>query len=280
MSDATSLTSIAAARDTGSDAGAGPDTAGPARLLWTAGWDSTFRLLEVLLVHRRPVQPHYLIDPERPSTPEELQAMRRVTAAIAARDPAAAALLAHPLISNVTDVLPDPEITGRFLRLKARSHLGGQYDWLARFADQRNLTGLELAVHRDDRAAGFLEPHVVLVESAGGDRYHRLRDDPPDPDLRLFERFHFPVFDKTKREMERVAAARGFLDILELTWFCHLPTAGGLPCGTCNPCRYTIEEGLGRRIPLKGRLRFHRRRLVKQLKRPLGAAARWVGLRR
>ena len=40
------------------------------------------------------------------------------------------------------------------------------------------------------------------------------------------------------------------------------------------------EEGPGRRVPLRGRLRFHRRRLVKELKRPIRAAARWAGLRR
>jgi hypothetical protein len=252
---------------------------GAAKLLWTAGWDSTFRLLEALLVRRKAVQPYYLIDPERPSTPEELRAMQRVAAAVAAQHPAAASLLRETRIHKGTDVRPDPEITARYQRLKARSHLGGQYDWLARFAEQRGLRDLELSVHRDDRAAAFLGPHVVLCD-ADGDPYYRLRDDPPDPDLRLFERFRFPVFEKTKRDMQRVASERGFADILELTWFCHLPTSQGRPCGTCNPCRYTIEEGLGRRIPLKGRLRFHRRRLVKQFKRPLRFAARWAGLKR
>ncbi len=251
----------------------------PAKLLWTAGWDSTYRLLEALLVRRRPVQPYYLIDPDRPSTPEELRAMRQITEAVAARDPAAAALLREPVIAKVIEVRPDPDVTARFQRLRARSHLGGQYDWLARFAGQQGLTDLELAVHKDDRAAGFLEPYVVL-EGSDGDPYHRLRDDPPDPDLRLFERFRFPVFHKTKRDMQRLAAEHGFLDLLELTWFCHKPTAQGQPCGNCNPCRYTIEEGLGRRVPFRSRLRFHRRKLVKQFKRPLGAAARWAGLRR
>ena len=247
-------------------------------LLWTAGWDSTFRLLVALLLRRKALQPYYLIDPERPSTPDELRAMQRITGAISEKYPDAAARLCEPRISRVTDVRPDAEITGRFERLRARSHLGGQYDWLARFAAQQGLSDLELAVHQDDRAATFLQPHVAL-DDCGGDPCYRLRDDPPDDDLRLFERFRFPVFDKTKRAMEGIARAGGFADVLELTWFCHLPTAQGQPCGNCNPCRYTIEEGLGRRVPLRGRLRFHRRRLLKQLKRPVRAAARWAGLR-
>jgi hypothetical protein len=248
------------------------------RLLWTAGWDSTFRLLVALLVRRKPVQPYYLIDPDRPSTPDELRAMQRIAAAIEAKHPGARGLLRETLVSNVIDVRRDAEITGRFQRLRERSHLGGQYDWLARFATQRGLTDLELAVHQDDKAAVFLQPFVVRADD-DGDAFFRLRDAVPDPDLRLFQRFRFPIFDLTKRAMQQAAQQQGFADILELTWFCHQPTPQGDPCGNCNPCRYTIEEGLGRRIPLRNRLRFHRRRLFKQFKRPLRAAARWARLR-
>jgi hypothetical protein len=247
------------------------------RLLWTAGWDSTFRLLVALLVRRKAVQPYYLIDPDRPSTPDELHAMQRITAAIADRHADAARLLRGPVVAKVTDLHPDPAVTGQFQRLRSRSHLGGQYDWLARFAGQQGLSELELAIHRDDRAHAFLEPHVVR-DDCGGDPCYRLRDDPPDPDLRLFARFRFPVFDKTKRDMQREAADFGFADLMELTWFCHVPTPDGRPCGRCNPCRYTIEEGLGRRVPLPGRLRYYRGRLLKQIKRPLRYAARLAGL--
>ena len=247
------------------------------RLLWTAGWDSTFRLLDALLVRRKSVQPYYLVDPGRPSTPNELRAMDAIAAAVAAKDHAAAARLARPVVTNVAELLPDEQITGRFERLRARSHLGGQYDWLARFALQHGLTDLELAIHRDDRAAEFLKDHVVR-EDGGGDPYHRLRDDPPDDDLRIFERFRFPVFDMTKGDMQRAARHGGFADVMELTWFCHIPTPDGQPCGRCNPCRYTIAEGLARRIPLRTRLRNHQ--VVQHIKRPLRAAAAWAGWKR
>lgn len=248
------------------------------RLLWTAGWDSTFRLLVALVLRRKSVQPYYLIDPERPSTPDELHAMQRITAKIAEKYPDTAGLLRSPVIARVTDLRPDRDVTDRFIRLRSRSHLGGQYDWLARFARQQGLGDLELAVHRDDRAHRFLEPYVVLDDN-GGDPFHRLRDKPADPDMRLFERFRFPVFELTKREMQRRAREAGFDEVMELTWFCHIPTADGKPCGNCAPCRYTIDEGLGRRIPLRGRLRYHRKKLVQTLKRPVRAAAKWAGLK-
>lgn len=250
-----------------------------ARLLWTAGWDSTFRLLTTLFVRGKPVQPYYLIDPDRKSTPNELGAMETIADALARRHPHAAGMLGKPIVSSLSDLKPDAEITGRFERLRARSHLGGQYDWLARFAKQQGLTDLELAIHVDDRAAAFLRQYVVL-DGPAEDRYHRLMDDPPDEDLRLFDCFRFPIFDVTKRQMQAAARERGFLDLMELTWFCHLPTPDGKPCGRCNPCRYTIEEGLARRVPLNTRLRQHRKRIVQRIKQPLGAMARWAGLKR
>jgi hypothetical protein len=247
----------------------------PIRLLWTAGWDSTFRLLDALLVRGKPVEPYYLTDPGRPSTAYELRAMTRIAETLAAKHPRAAAALARPVVSGVADLLPEEQTTARFERLRARSHLGGQYDWLARFAAERGLTDLELSVHRDDRAAEFLQSYVVR-EDGDGDPYYRLRGDAPD-DLRIFERFRFPIFDKTKRDMQREARAGGFADLMELTWFCHIPAADGRPCGRCNPCRYTIDEGLARRIPLGTRIRNHR--VVERIKRPLRAAAVWAGLR-
>jgi hypothetical protein len=45
---------------------------------------------------------------------------------------------------------------------------------------------------------------------------------------------------------------------MELTWFCHRPIRGE-PCGVCNPCIYTIQEGLGVRVPASGRRRYRMR---------------------
>ena len=44
-------------------------------LLWTGGWDSTFRLLYHVLIDKQPVQPIYFINPDRQSLREELKSM-------------------------------------------------------------------------------------------------------------------------------------------------------------------------------------------------------------
>ncbi len=118
------------------------------QLLWTAGWDSTFRLLMALRVYRIAVQPYYLIHFTRRSTANELRAMQQISRGITARYPELAGLLHQPIISTVAEIGADPVITGRFERLRTRSHLGEQYDWLARFASQRNLSDARLLFTR------------------------------------------------------------------------------------------------------------------------------------
>ena len=72
----------------------------------------------------------------------------------------------------------------------------------------------------------------------------------------VFKAFTFPLFNLTKRDMQDIAQSKGFSDLLNLTWFCHTPQADIRPCGVCPPCIFTIEEGMGRRVPLLGRIRY------------------------
>jgi hypothetical protein len=111
---------------------------------------------------------------------------------------------------------------------------------------------MELSIHRDDKARELL---AGLIDGS------RERLDPAyrgDSRYELFRCFRLPLFDTTKREMRAQAREAGFDEIMRLTWFCHRPRRGQ-PCGTCNPCIYTIEEGLAERVPLAGRIRYRLR---------------------
>ncbi|HYD83353.1 MAG TPA: hypothetical protein VEA63_04860, partial [Opitutus sp.] len=59
-------------------------------LLWTGGWDSTYRLLDLVLRKSRTVAPHYVVDPDRSGTIQELRAMRAIRQEAAKSDRAAA----------------------------------------------------------------------------------------------------------------------------------------------------------------------------------------------
>jgi hypothetical protein len=192
-----------------------------------------------------------------------------LTQAIVARHPGARISL--PRLTELGDIPAEPEITLARERLHDVNGLGEQYDWLARYAVANGLNDLELCVHRDDKAhaviAGVAEPVVD-----GADSYHVVPEGPGDA-ARIFSRFRFPVLEMTKVEMEEHARRDGFLDIMDRTWFCHTPTRDGHPCGVCNPCIYTVAEGLGRRLPSSS-LRRNRNR-----KRLAARAWRWVGSR-
>jgi hypothetical protein len=238
----------------------------PAHILWTGGWDSTFRVLDLVLRKRRAVQSYYIIDPDRPSFGVEIRTRERIKDLLGRRDPALKDLLLPTRFRIIADICPDGEISDQLARLKAGSFIGGQYEWLARFAKESGIPGLELCIHKDDTAHKFLES-LVVKEGEEGDSYYRLEEDPTRPDLGLFRYFRFPLFDLTKTDMQDIARRDGFGDLMEETWFCHTPLRGRRPCGTCPGCRYTIREGLARRLPFGSRLRFHADRYRRKLRR-------------
>lgn len=223
-------------------------------LLWTAGWDSTYRLLDLVIRRGREVAPHYIVDPGRPGTMQELLAMRAIRKRIAKEHPGREQLIQPTRTTLLDSIEPNAELTAKFERLKARAYLGSQYDWLARYIHQHGIEQLELCIHADDRAEGFVREFVEQVSLPDGDGYWQIRRDASGGDIGLFAHFHFPILNLTKTEMRRAAEAAGFGRIMALTWFCHTPI-GGRPCGVCNPCRYTIAEGLADRLPGRALLR-------------------------
>lgn len=224
------------------------------RILWTGGWDSTFRVLYATLVEGKRVEPHYIIDTGRPSSLRELKAIADVKALLKGSHPDAYERIDSLEITSKDEIPEDAEITQAWIRLKQRSHLGGQYDWLARYAHSKSLTGLELSAHVDDKLYDFLQGHVERAPSGG----YRIKTT-VDSDERIFSRFEFPILNYSKTHMRDLAKAHGFLTILEKSWFCHEPR-GGMPCGMCNPCAYTVEEGMGYRLPRDARFRYRTRR--------------------
>jgi hypothetical protein len=234
---------------------------GSTRLLWTGGWDSTFRLLQLLLVERRSVQPYYVIEGARRACWAEQSAMRKIRELLSTSHPEAAARLQETIEVPLDQVAADARIFSDYENALHFGFIGGQYEWLARMCAQRGVMDMELAIHRDDKARGLL---VELVDASRQQLDSRFAG---DARYKLFQYFRFPLFDMTKQQMRSDARRDGFEDFMALTWFCHRPRAGQ-PCGVCNPCIYTIEEGLADRVPLAGRIRY-RLRVLPRLRRLL-----------
>lgn len=237
------------------DTGERMDPDPPVSLLWTGGWDSTFRLLQLLLEHRLPVQPLYLLDDTRASSKVEIATMERLRAAIARKHPHTRYLLRPLSIVRVADLAPDPDVEAAHARLAVRDGIGSQYDWLARFARQHGTPGIELTLDCIQKgASGVLLDHAVHARAPHGYPTYRVPADEAEDDVALlFGRFAYPLIGTTREEMRDAAERKGWSDLMASTWFCHRPANGGQPCGLCHPCRANIEEGFGWRIPPKRR---------------------------
>jgi hypothetical protein len=149
--------------------------------------------------------------------------------------------------------------------LKAVDYIGRQYEHLARYAEQLGLEGLELSVHRDDRAYLFLRQAVPRVPTSDGGAYWTLVDARQTAIFCCFVPFVFR-FLSSKLDMERAAAEHGFSALMNQTWFCHKPLAGDMPCGRCRPCGYAMTEGMARRLPWTSRLKYYARQARKRFK--------------
>lgn len=246
-------------------------TGGPCtHLLWTGGWDSTFRLLQLLLLHRVVVVPHYLKDPTRASAQTELSTMARIGDHLREAYPHVRTLLQPLRVAAVDDVAEDPEIAAALREIRKRIFIGSQYAWLPAFCKHNAIAGMELSVHVDDKVQALVAPFVAEFEHPAG--YRSIRLDPrhaESAESRLFRYFSFPLFHIDKVGMDERAEAEGWSAIMDMTWFCHAPVHGR-PCGICAPCVYTIEEGLARRVPASRRvLSFFYRRFALPVKDPL-----------
>jgi hypothetical protein len=235
-------------------------------LLWTGGWDSTFRLLQLLLIHKKMVQPYSLIDSHRLSTGAELRAMNNIKVRLFNSHAETRVLLLPTKFQDIFDIHPSLELEASFERIKKRNALGSQYVWLARFCHDMGIKGIELSIEVGGRAQQILEP-LVICSGSGRDMCCEINEIFRESDeYKLFHYFNFPVFNLKKLDMQAIARKYGFEDILDLTWFCHTPRADLSPCGVCSPCMFAIEDGLGKRVPLPSRIRYYCR--IYALKHP------------
>jgi hypothetical protein len=232
----------------------------PVNLLWTGGWDSTFRLLQLLLLRGRTVQPHYVIDADRLSTCAELRAMTNLKARLFAERPETRKLLLPTRFKELFEIQPNPDITAAFQRIHQRCFLGTQYDWLARFCEQTGLHDAEVCLVRGVGLGFALVSAVATLRGAGEGASYKVDERHVGSDGHTLLRwFHFPVFDLSKLDMQTIARQEGFEEFLQMTWFCHSPRANSRPCGVCNPCIHTMKDGMGARFPFTSRLRYHLR---------------------
>ncbi len=224
------------------------------RLLWTGGYDSTFQLLRLLIIHKFRVIPYYIIDEERNSTGIEIRTMKTIKSRLAQEYPYTQELLEPTQFFAVSDILKDKGITDAFQTIRIEKPVGAQYDWLARFCKENGIRNMQLGLVRNGNMDVVLEHYISKYDINSQIEYRidsRYKD---SSEYLLFEYFSFPIINFNKQEIFEIAKKNDWEDILNMTWFCHNPTKKMKPCGRCKPCMFALKEGFGWRMPLRSRI--------------------------
>lgn len=221
-------------------------------VFWTGGWDSTFRVLYLLLELQETVQPHYIVDPSRKSRERELFTMQQIRTETISKHPETKNRFLPLIVTDRDAIEPDEEITRNYQIFSRRTKTGTQYDWLCRYAKHFSGGPLELCLERSDYGNIFLvldRCGDLVPVSDQGDHYFVLKKHLSRPEFSIFHSVHFPIIDKTKLDMAKLSEQYDFADLMNLTWFCHNPNPDGTPCGICHPCQQTRVDGLDWRVP-------------------------------
>jgi len=225
---------------------------------WTGGWDSTFRLLQLLLIEKKIVQPNYLKFPTRNSnnnnipirktTDKEIETMGEIRQYLSKEYPHTDDLLLPTIFIDAQKIKPNDRITDSYHKIVKSTYIGNQYEVLARFAEQYSIDNIELCIESTSNPHTVIEDFVRIDNKSGLFRIDNVSA--PEHIQTFFQNFSFPILKMSKLDMENYAQKSDWLEILNMTWFCHKPIFGRFPCGSCNPCIYVYEDGMGWRIPL------------------------------
>lgn len=232
-------------------------------VFWTGGFDSSYRILE-LSKKKVNIQTYYLSD-NRKSEKNELNAIAEIAEDIR-NNPETQSILLPLIIYKASDVKPNKDITRSHRNLRKIAPLGSQYDWLARFAQEKKIHGLELGIEKSTSStvlAVINKLGAVKLITKGDISYYIIDDKKSNSDLcKVLGNFHYPynLYNMTKIETLAEYKKLGFEGSINKTWFCHTPI-NNLPCGICTPCRSVVSEGMGFRLPKSSLIRYKYRKL-------------------
>ncbi|MCL2768328.1 MAG: hypothetical protein FWE49_06360 [Synergistaceae bacterium] len=208
----------------------------------TGGFDSSFRAVQL---SKMPVtiQPYYVYNRFRSSTGIELSAIHKITEALKSKSDTLCTFLPLEIINR--EKLWDPAVNDSYKRLLETDYLAVQYVWCGSFGKflQR---GIELSIH--DPMIDPIKKYgsLKMVDDPVIGKYYKIDTENSSRDIvEIFGYSHFPLYGYTKLAMKQVYEESGCSDIIDMTWFCYNPkTNPPQPCGDCNPCQFTMKEGL------------------------------------
>jgi len=217
---------------------------------WTGGFDSTYRLCEMLVVEKKTVQPIYVslvLDNDcqseescnklwlRRNRKEERKAMKTIRERLAIKFPYTKTTMLPTL--EVDEPIHNQIFNYQFEKnfysdnlwpKKRRKH---QYLFLSKYATyhKKYIDIGVLGIHEGSKFAVFLKNSLRREDN----NYVITDNNHPLHYLR------FPLYGKSKERLLTDSQIYGFADILQETWSCWFPK-NGKACNKCPMCRERI----------------------------------------
>lgn len=214
--------------------------------LWTGGFDSTYRIIELSRMDNVVVQPYYLYGDGRISECHERDAMKHILDMLR-DDDRTKAIINDVIFIDIHTLEKDDNIEQAYERLHAVTNIGSQYKYLAVFA--KNLdNGLELGIEKTpiNKTRGCnatIRKYGKLMEINDVSKYQLDCSASSDDLITLLKDFRFPINDLTEEDMLSNIKKWHYENIMKNIWFCHNPIHNK-PCGMCNPCAEKMESNM------------------------------------
>lgn len=241
-----------------------PSSDNPVHIFWTGGWDSTFRVCQLIIEIGARVQPIYVHSlresgGQRLCVTHEIQAIEYMQADLRHDFPSAAARLEPLILISQAEIygLPNSDDPPPFKTRGPGLSDGWQYSVLGAIAARWNQS-IELSIERSSDGHNLvgdsLIPHVVPTGNS-----YQLRDDLPQVlfqpnhlgSLYNFRHLLFPLLFTSRSEMCEIARNAGYLHILEESWSCTRYRPDNTQCGECFCCRGRIRDGVWKANPFE-----------------------------
>ena len=210
-------------------------------LFMTGGYDSVFRLCQLVITDNMPVQPIYLNIPDtdgfrvrRRNINFEIQSMRKVIKELSQMG---YGHMIYPLQIVTSCALSSKvrDAGNKFYKAGTFNRPVTQYIYMAEVSLQMNKV-IETGVLCSDGGAIYKTVGDIIDPK---DKMININKTRNEMEL-IFRNLKFPLCGISKKQMLEIAKRDGYEHILHLTISCWYPNKNGKPCRKCTMCKERI----------------------------------------
>ena len=230
-------------------------------IFWTGGFDSTFRLCQLLIHEKKIVQPIYIQDintdghflfgskVKRKNKDLEIKTMNKIRIYLNNKYSYTKKNLLRTKYVNKISIDKNYIIAMRNLYFQNFGVLApllnqffgffsrpyNQYTTLALFTKNYPFA-CEIGV---EKCNSGLDLHTKKYRIGKGHNCKLITN--KNINFKIFDKFRFSIVHLTKKDMLKISQKNNYDDVLKLTWSCWFPK-DGKPCGKCDMCKHRIIE--------------------------------------